>query len=71
MDNIFYFKDYKTRVLSDISRSYVKCIRAEIRLEEQTTPDWLNNLECDGLCNSCQFVNCCIGMDFAIPIHLI
>lgn len=71
MTNIICFKEYKKLLLSCINCNYFECICADLELGELVAHDWLNDLDCNGLCNSCWFDYICIGMDYAIPIHLL
>ena len=71
MSNVICLDDYKAMLLSCISCNYLECICADLELEERVAQGWFNDLDCDGVCNRCWFVHCCIGMEEAIPIHLL
>jgi len=71
MNNVVCFNEYKVMLLSCTSCNYLECICADLELEELTAHDWLNDMDCDGVCNICWFVHSCIGMEDAIPIHLL
>jgi len=77
MTNIVHLNSYRTILdvrtinLGCGSCNTLGCICADLELEERIAHDWLNDLDCDGVCHTCWFIHGCIGMDDAIPIHLL
>ena len=77
MGNLHHIDNYRTILDSrTINRgcgncNTLECTCADLELQEQAAPDWLDDLECDGVCNRCWAKHSCITMEEAIPIHLL
>jgi hypothetical protein len=71
MSNIRCLDEYKEILLACKGCNSVECICAGLQLGDMVAHDWLNDIDCTGVCHTCWFVHGCIGMDNAIPLHLL
>jgi hypothetical protein len=71
MSKISDLYDYKAILLACRGCNSVECICADSQLGEMVAHHEPNDIDCTGVCHTCWFAHSCIGMEDAIPIHLL